>query len=136
MAAQETQITIGERTFTVRYSWKAFCALTTALNASFATVTEALFTADASDVDAVVWAGLITRHPEVSRQDVRDMLDEVGVVASMEAVDFCSARFVDSLQKEGGGSTANPLKAALSRWTRRLGLWIGSWWKPKRPIFR
>lgn len=135
-APQETQVTIGDRTFTVRFSWKAFTALTTALGATLATVTEALFTADASDVDAVVWAGLITRHPEISRAEVRQMLDDIGVPAALEVVDFCSERFVDSMMREGGGSTANPLKAALGRLTRWLGRLTSYWWKPKRRTFR
>ena len=128
---QEVQVKIGQTTFTLRYSWLAFCTLTDAFGATFSTVVEAMHTANAMDVDAVVWAGLRTHHPELTREDVRRMLDDMGTVPAMGVFTQASAAFAASLEPEGGSSTGNPLWRLVSRFLAAIGRWIASWRKPR-----
>ena len=114
-AVQQQPVTLAGRTLTLRFSWLAFCVLCDALNATVSTVVEAMQNAAPSDMDDVVHAGLVTTHPDLTREEVRDLMDAAGTYEAMGVVAIASALFFQSLEPEGGGSAANPLKAAVRR---------------------
>lgn len=131
-AVQDFPVRIGPATYTFRYSWLAFATLTDSLGATFATVVEAMQQASAMDTEVVVWAGLRTHHPYLTRDDVRVMMDDSGVIESMKLVNTASAAFAASLEPEGGSAAARPLLAAIRRLLEKIGRLILFWRKRSR----
>lgn len=122
-------VKLAGQQFVVRFSWSGFAALCRELRANVSNVTEVLATADATDMDALLWAGLVHHHPGLTRETVRGLMDETGVVGSMAAIETASGAFLAALEPEGGGSTARPLWARLAS---ALGRLIVFWKKPSR----
>lgn len=84
MSSQDTQIQIGEKSYTVRFSVRAMNALQEHWKLkSFQEVAKKISTLQENvqidDLVGFVWAGLRTHHRDLTKEDVFDLIDEVGV---------------------------------------------------------
>lgn len=81
-ALADRQLEAGGRVYTLRFSVRAMAALQDHYGvASFNDVAERLQNVaaiGAGDLVAIVWAGLRTHHPEVTKDEVLGILDEIG----------------------------------------------------------
>lgn len=78
----DRQITVGDRSYTVRFSIKAMAALQD--HYSLASIDEvgahlAQMKFGLGDITAILWAGLRSRHPEVTLDQAEDIVDEAGL---------------------------------------------------------
>jgi len=83
--AADRQISVGEKSYTLRFSVRAMAALQEHfglhnLNDTAAKVYGlAKSGASLDDLVALLWAGLRTHHPAMSKQNVLDLVDDLGV---------------------------------------------------------
>lgn len=83
----DRQIEIGGKVYTLRFSLKAMAALQEHFGlASLAGLQEAMARLGAADVAGVIWAGLRTHHPEVTRDMAMDMADDLGLDGAMQVL--------------------------------------------------
>lgn len=66
-----------------------------------------------SDIRLVLYHALKAAHPDVTPQDVGDIIDDIGLNQAMEVVGWAITRAMPTGNAEGGGSddAANPPKA-------------------------
>lgn len=82
-ALADKQVTFGDKTFTVRFSVKAMAAMQDHFGlTSITEVGARLSDFNALGIDdliGVLWAALRTHHPDVTKDMVLDLMDEVGI---------------------------------------------------------
>jgi hypothetical protein len=108
-ASADRQISAAGRSFTLRYSMRAYVALQDHYQAeSFDEVARRISDTarlGARDVVAIFWAGLRTHHPELSQEDALGILDEMGMEGMQKEI---LAAFSASTT-EGAGDPDRPL---------------------------
>jgi len=84
---QDVNVSLGGRSFTLRYSIKATLALKERWKLDDDREVQAVMAKPSMGqfVD-IFWAGLRTHHPEVTPEDVLDILDEAGADGMSAAV--------------------------------------------------
>lgn len=113
----DRQITVGGKTYTLRFSIRAMAALQEhwglkSINGIGAKLEALGDDMGADDLVAVVWSGLRTHHPELSKDDALSMLDEVGL-GGLDGVigDAFAAAAPPKQPSEGsGGGPSRPTK--------------------------
>lgn len=116
----DRQISIGGRSFTLRFSVRAMAGLQDhwqlpsfkAVGARMASLGDDLAV---DDLVGILWAALRTHHPDLTQADVLDLVDEAGMDGLVEAM---SAALGASLPDAGGGdgaASANPPKPKTGR---------------------
>lgn len=111
----DRQITVDGKTYTIRFSFRAFKRL----NEHFGTKTlrelgEALASPDI-DLDTIVaiaWAGLATHHLDEPIEVAEEICDDLGFYAIKDMLNDAFVAAQGEVQKQGGGqgSQANPTK--------------------------
>lgn len=114
----DRQFTLGGETYTLRFSVRAMGALQDHFGLkSLNQVGERLQQLGADlgveDLAAVLWAGLRSHHPEISKDDALGLLDDAGLdgLDSVVGEAFAAAAPDDADRaggEGGGGSSANP----------------------------
>lgn len=126
-AAIDRQVTLGERTLTLRYGLKAMAAMQD--HYGLASLDEVgarmqdTSSMSAEDLVAFVYAGTRSHHPELTAEEVMDLLDAAGLEslgrvigeAFEAAADPGSGSGAGQSGAEGGGE--NPPTAAAGRST-------------------
>lgn len=109
----DRQITVGGQTYTLRFSIRALACLQEHYGLeSIDAVGHRLADTEkfgVEDLIAIVWAGLRTHHREVDKEQVLDMLDEVGV-AGIEGVVGDAFAAASGEASKGGGDDGHPPK--------------------------
>lgn len=117
-ANPDIQITVSGETYTLRFSAKALAALQDHWGAlhlgevgqRLAALEDGIASID--DCVAICWAGLRTHHPDVSKSDALDMLDDMGMDSFLGALgDALGA----SSGEGGGDAPANPPRGQSTR---------------------
>lgn len=95
--SQDRQISLAGHTLTIRYSLKATLALKDAWGLASDNEIEARMQSPGlDDFVTILWAGLRTHHPDVTREDVLDWADDAGLdgiqQAMGDAIDGASIR--------------------------------------------
>lgn len=94
-AVADRQISIGDKTYTLRFSVRAMAALQDHFKlASLTEVGEKLqdaATLGVKDLVALLWAGLQTHHRDLSMDDALTMLDEMGLDRMQETLGHAMA---------------------------------------------
>lgn len=117
MSAQDKQIKIGDKTYTIRFSVRALTALQEHWGLkSFQEVAQKMSKLNESvsidDLVGFVWAGLRTHHREMTKEDVLDLIDELGMenIESVFSEALVGALPQGSVKKKGEAETgaANP----------------------------
>lgn len=81
----DRQIEVSGKVYTLRFSLKAMAALQEHFGlASLADLHAAMERVSANDVAGVIWAGLRTHHPEVTKDMAMDMADDLGLDGAMQ----------------------------------------------------
>lgn len=84
-ASADRQLVVGDRVFTLRYSVRAMAAMQEHFGLDNLTQTAArvygLASAGANidDLVALLWAGLRTHHPEITKAEVLNTVDDMGL---------------------------------------------------------
>lgn len=107
-ASADKQVTFGDRTITLRYAIKSMAALQDHWGlTSFQEVGAKMGSLErqmsADDMVAIVWAGTRTHHPELSKDEVLDLVDSVG----MDELQDVLTKAFDGAVDKGGGSKAS-----------------------------
>lgn len=84
---QDVEVNVGGRSFTLRYSIKAQLALKDRWKCESDREVQARMAKPSMDdfID-IFWAGLRKHHPEVTREEVLDLLDDAGADGMTAAV--------------------------------------------------
>lgn len=103
-AAQETQIVVDGKSYTLKFSLKAYVALQDHFKvASIDEVVQRLndpTKLGMMDIVAMLWAGLRSHHKDATMEDALDMADSAGLQALQEII---SAGVAGSMPPAGDG---------------------------------
>jgi len=81
----DRQIEVSGKVYNLRFSLKAMAALQEHFGlASLTELQGAMERVSAGDVAGVIWAGLRTHHPEVTKDMAMDMADDLGLDGAMK----------------------------------------------------
>lgn len=110
---QDSVITLGGQNFTIRFSIKATLFLQEHWGLENERQVQArMASATMQDFIDIVWAGLQRHHPELTRDQVVDLLDDSGTEGLQTAVSdlmgASAAPAPKSPPEEGQGTTPNP----------------------------
>lgn len=110
---QDTTVTLGGQNFTLRFSIKATIFLQELWGlANEREVQARMAKATMQDFIDIVWAGLQRHHPDMSRAQVVDVLDDSGAEglqgAVTELLDASAAPAPKGPPAEGAGMTPTP----------------------------
>ena len=104
-ANPDVQLSVGDASYTLRFSLKAFARLQDHFGLkSIDAVGKRM--ADPSqfaieDVGALLWAGLARRHPEVTLEQAMDIADDLGIAALMEQLLGAFGAALDDTKADG-----------------------------------
>lgn len=109
----DRQVSLGGETFTLRYSFRAFGALQehwqlATIDAVIGRLTSGAMGTD--DLVGVIWAGLRTHHAGVSKEQVLDALDAIGIGGLPALVQDLQAAILAALpvDEKGAGTETGP----------------------------
>lgn len=109
-ASIERQISVAGKSYTLKYSARAFAALQDHYGLkSMKAVQERLGDAEQFGIDdmvAVIWAGLRTHHRDVSKDDVLGMIDELGLEQAGAAIGAAFAGAAPMAEEGAAGAGA------------------------------
>lgn len=110
---QDSVITLGGQNYTIRFSIKATLFLQEQWGlANEREVQARMASATMQDFIDIVWAGLQRHHPELTRDQIVDLLDDAGTDGLQTAVSdlmgASAAPAPKSPQDAGQGTTSNP----------------------------
>lgn len=118
----DRQVTIGGSRFTLRFSVRAMAALQEhwglpsfkAVGARMAELGDDL---GVDDLVGILWAGLRTHHPDVTKEDVLDLVDAAGMDGLVDAMAAALEGALADGSGEGGraAATGHPRKTGRSR---------------------
>lgn len=121
-ASADRQVSVGGRSLTLRYSLKAFAALQDHFEAKSINGVVAKLNAlgedlAVDDLVALFHAGLRSHHPEITRADTLNLLDELGPQAIGGEIMQALSAAVDSGGEGAAGANgqATPRRPAESR---------------------
>lgn len=105
----EVALAAGDRTLTLVYSFDAICRLEERLDMSIAAI-GALLEDPAklrfSRLRPIIWAGLVDRQPEITENDIGEIVDAAGLTAVLAAMGQAfQLAFPQGGGAEGNGST-------------------------------
>lgn len=116
-ANPERQISIAGKSYTLKYSARAWAALQDHFGLSSLKAVQARLADQdqfgVGDMVAVLWAGLRTHHREVSQDDVLEMIDAMGLEEAGNAVGDAFGGAAGEEEAAGTGA-ADPLLATLA----------------------
>lgn len=81
----DRQVEVGGKVYTLRFSIKAMAALQEHFQLpSLNDLQGAMAKVGAGDVAGVIWAGLRTHHPEVTKDQAMEIADDLGLEGAMQ----------------------------------------------------
>lgn len=118
-ALADRQITVGEETFTLRFSVRAMGALQDhfglqSLNEVGPRLQAMGDNMGVTDLAAVLWAGLRTHHPDLTKDDALGLLDDAGLGGLDDIIGEAFAAAAPDDGEGGGESAQNPPKSGRS----------------------
>lgn len=98
--AQDSTVTIGAESFTLRYGWGAFTAIADALGCTVVNVESRLANMPISALNTVVWAGMLDDRPDLEPETVKAMLNRLSLAEGQAVVKKAGALFRASMPKQ------------------------------------
>lgn len=101
----EVPLTVGDKTFTLVYDNNAICALEGVLAMSFAefAMKTANGTLGVTGTRALLWAGMLAKHESTSLKKCGELMDELGLQATVETC-WAGLKHVFPDQEKAGGN--------------------------------
>lgn len=104
----ELQIVVGEKTYVMRLTTNCACQMESASGRPFDQVIAGSLRGSLSDLRLFLWASLLSRQPEMTLEQVGDVIDEIGPKALKQQLDDLVALNSAEMSKAG---SENPPEA-------------------------